>query len=245
MRTLALTGALLLLGAAAVRAQSAPRPYVIDNNGGRIMGDELRVNDAGDLQLQIGGATRVFRRGSYRDAWVPKPQNVSLLEKALEQKRYDIIVKNAQKVFDEFKYVGWGGHVAYMHALALLEQGQAQQALNVLLEGEPVAGRFLEEVVKGKTEAYLALDKTAEAAKLLEKLKASESAETAAFAFKASGELLQKQGNIKEAVLEYLKIVLLFEPGRADRTRQDAKQRAVALLKEIGDERWKVVEAMK
>lgn len=96
----------------------------------------------------------------------------------------------------------------------------------------------------GLTQAYLALGNDKEARELLTKLKASDAKETVAFAFIASGQLLERENKKKEAVLEYLKTVLLFEPGTVPRERQEAKARAVALLKGIGDERWQLIESM-
>ena len=66
--------------------------------------------------------------------------------------------------------------------------------------------------------------------------------DTAAFAFNVRGQILNGQGKKKEAVLEYLKTLVLFKPGIAPRERQNARQQVVALLKEMNDARWQFFE---
>jgi hypothetical protein len=56
---------------------------------------------------------------------------------------------------------------------------------------------------------------------------------------------LEDGGKNKEAVLEYLKVLLFFEEGAAVRElREDARGRAIALLKKMNDGRWKQVEGI-
>jgi predicted negative regulator of RcsB-dependent stress response len=225
-------------------AAAATKPFVIDNNNGKISGDALVATDAGDLQLQIGGATRIFKRGSYKAAFVPKPNEVELLEKALDLGKHDVIQAKAGDIFDKYKYLGWGGHVAYIEAIAQLADDKAPQALRTIQQGERYAGMHGDELKMGKAKVLMALDKTAEAEALLAQLKKAEGPDVAAFAFNMSGQILAKQGKKKEAVLQYMKTLLVFEPGTVNVERQEAKKQAVALLREMGDPRFKQIQQM-
>jgi len=68
----------------------------------------------------------------------------------------------------------------------------------------------------------------------------------AAFAFNLRGQIREAQGQKKEAVLEYLKTVLLFEgKGKIRRDREMARLKAIALMKELNDPRAAKIEALK
>ncbi len=235
---------ILILATAYAGAVWAQGAYVIDGQGNRIQGQDIIVKQNGDLELKIGNATRGFRSGSYKYAFVPKPNDVVLLEKALEQERFDVIVQQAPRIFENFKFVGWGGRIAYLEGSAYLEQKNYQKALDVFQNGERYAGPQMDQIMRGKVRAYLALDRAKDATPLLETLRKAEAPEIAAFAFNASGQLLEKQGKNKEAVLQYLKAVLLFEPAVGGYERKQAKQNVVALLKQMGDERHKTFQSM-
>ena len=55
----------------------------------------------------------------------------------------------------------------------------------------------------------------------------------------------KEEGKKKEAVLEYLKTLLLFKPGTATEFRDEARTKAVALLKSMNDGRYQRFETMK
>jgi len=244
MRTrLILTACLMtMLVAARLWAEGC---YVVDKGGNRIGGDSLTANEEGDLQLKIKGAVRTFKRGTYRYGYVPKPRQVELLEKAFEQERYDLVKEKAPEIFDTYKYLGWGDLISYWYGQAYIAEKNPAEALRKFEEGERYAGPHVDALAKGKVTAYLDLGKDKEAGELLGKLKGSPNDGVAAFGFYASGRLLEKDGKKKEAVLQYLKTVLLFEPGGSVAVeRQQAKAAAAALLKQMGDPRHEQIAQM-
>ena len=66
----------------------------------------------------------------------------------------------------------------------------------------------------------------------------------AAKAFNMRGEALLAQGQKKQAVLEYLKTLLLFDKKKVQAERAYAKKQAVAIMKELKDPRVGKIEAM-
>ena len=81
----------------------------------------------------------------------------------------------------------------------------------------------------------LAQNKTKAAKSALEKMRTTDP-KVAAFVFNARGELLQKEGKPKEAILQYLKTVLLFDKSVGS-VRQDAYKEVVGILEELKDNR--------
>lgn len=234
---------LLVLIAAQVMAQG-PSAFVVAPNGDRIQGSDISADPDGNIKLKIGAATRTFKKDTYRDAYIPKPRAVEMLEQAFIEERYDVVKKQAADQFEAYKYLGWAGKIAYLEASAYLAEGKSKEALQIIANAERYARPDNEDLLKGKINALIAADQDQPARLLLVKLKAAASRETAAFAFNTSGTLLLKEGKKEDAVLEFLKTMLLFEPGKVPVQRQEAKRQVVAILKEMGDRRWQDFEKM-
>ncbi len=224
---------------------AAAQTYVVDRNGNRMEGDDIVASAQGDLTIKVGAGTRELKRGQYQYVVTPRPTEVATLERLLAEKRYDNIIANADKVFEKFRFLGWGGRIAAIDATARLAKNDAAGALRVLQQASQpdIAARFADEVTRGRISALIALQRANEAAPLLQQLKSSKDDRVAAFAFLSEGQMLEQQGNKREAMLSYLKTVLLFRDGAGvDPEKAQAKARVVALLKEAGDPRAKQFE---
>lgn len=236
---------LLTAGVWANRAAAQKTCYVIDKRGEKHEGTALKVTStAGDLELNVDGRVRLpFKAGTYRFAFVPKPDEVDNLEKAFEGGRHDAVVKVAGSMFDKVKFLGWGDWVAYLEGMSLIETGKPQEALQAFAKGVPFQAFHREKLARGTVLALLEMDAADRARPLLEKMIASPKEDDAVFAFNARARLLEKEGKRREAVLEYLKVLLFFEDGAAvGELRDQARERAVALMKEMNDGRWRRIQ---
>jgi len=226
---------------AALHAYAADKVcYVVRRSGDRVRGAALKADSDGTLKLQMaaGGPVQTFRRGSYLYAYVPKPKKVAALEKASEEGKHEIVLKYAGAVFEEYRFLGWGDYIAYLEAMSHIEAGDCARALKALERGQRYKARHEEELAKGLVTAYLGLKQYDKVKPILSKMMASGDTDMAAFGFNTRGDILAAEGQKKEAVLNYLKTLLLFKPGVARRERARAKQQAVALLKGMNDARW-------
>lgn len=232
----ALCGAIALAGCLVASAQSA---FVVDNNGNRRRADAIDADTAGNLAIKIGASTLNMKRGQYRFVVTPKPPDVAKLEQFAEQGRHKVVLDNAGKIYDKYKFLGWGGYIAAVEAESRLASNDAAGALRTLdaAAAREIVGRHVEVYSKAKISALIALDRGDEAAPLLQKLKASADNDLAAFAFLSDGKILESQGRKQEALLAYLKTVLLFKDGVVDAEKQEARQRVAALLDEMGNPR--------
>ncbi len=225
---------------------------LIRNDGTRIQGEQITANRQGDLQVTIGGgAQTTYRRGTYRKVYTPEPTAVKNLQRAYELERYELVLERGPEIYDQYKYLGWGGKIGHLLGRAHLEQGNAQKALQLLEDAAKFAelqmneDEQMAELNTGRVAALLELDRVDEAQKILTQLKGAEGDDVAAFAFTASARLFKKQGKNREAVLEYMKAVLLFEPGQVPEERKRAKEELVALLQEMNDPRYQSIKDMK
>lgn len=233
--TYTMLACLSLMIASSVQAQ---KPYVIDSEGRKIEGDAIQASEKGVVKLKIGAGVRTFAPDEYRLAFSPKPTDVARLESMLEQENYDIILERGKAIFDKYKYLGWAGRITYLRAQAHLAKNQPEQALQLVESAEPFVKLNEVQVRIARVNALLQLDRNDEAEELLAELKKAESDQVAAFAFNAAGDLLAKRGQKKDAVLEYLKTVLVIDSEVAPEAQKAARERVVELLKEMGDQRY-------
>lgn len=236
---------IMLVAANWVGAEPQKDCYVIDKRGEKHEGTELKVTSgAGDLELNVDGRVRLpFKAGSYRFAFVPKPEDVSNLEKAFEGGRQDAVAKVAGSIFDKYKFLGWGDFIAYLEGMSLIELDNPEDALQAFAKGRRYQAFHRDKLARGTVLALLDMDQADKAKPMLAKMIASPETEDAVFAFNARARLLEKEGKRREAVLEYLKVLLFFEDGSdVSDLRDRARERAVALMKEMNDGRWKRIQ---
>ncbi len=239
---------IILLGLAALRVPAAPSGcWVIDRAGRRTVGAALTAEPNGTLHLQLkaGGPTQTFKPGSYRYAYIPKPMAVAQLERLAADGKAAVVVQKAPVLFKQFKFLGWGDHIAWLHGSALLRQGKAAEALRVFDQGTAYTVLHGVELLEGRVEALIALGRDDDARQVLQTLAKSDDRAVAAFVFNSRGKLLARQGKKKDAAIEYLKTLLLFKPGDAPGARKEARKQVVALLKELKDPRYKDFEKFK
>ncbi|MBT3376687.1 MAG: tetratricopeptide repeat protein [Lentisphaerae bacterium] len=218
--------------------------YVVKRNGSKVKGVSLKAETDGTLKLQMerNGPTQTFKKGSYRFGYVPRPKEVVSLEKAIDADKHDLVLKHAPQLFDRYKYLGWGDYISYLEGMAYIAKKQFSQAKTSLERGSNFRAKHEEELLQGMVLALLGLKDIDRAKPMLTKMMKSADRGMAAFSFNARGDILVQEGKKKEAVLEYLKTLLLFQPGSVDRERDKARTQAVALLKELKDSRWQEIQ---
>jgi len=235
----------LALGVVAAPAGAAMNGcWIIDRTGRRAVGVALTAEKNGTLRLQLkaGGPVQTFKPGTYRYAYIPKPAEIARIEQLFAAGKNADVEKQAPLLFEKYKFLGWGDHVAYLHGGVLLRQGKAAEALDVFDRGKPYTVLHGSELLEGRVDALIVLGKEDDARRELANLAKSDDRNVAAFVFNARGRLLVKQGKKKDAVLEYLKTLLLFKPGVVSAARKEARANVVALLKDLKDPRAKEFE---
>ncbi len=236
----------LTAGTTAPAARTAGQCWVLTRSGQRISGIRLTARPDGTLELALGrrGPIQRFRPGAYRAAFIPEPNYVRRLALLFEQKQYDQVIQFAPNLFNQLKFLGWGDYIAALHASALLEKGRAKEALQVIQAAQPFVGLHGDELTRARVLALVKLGKKEQALAELKKLSGSNNPKLAAFAFNLRGDILAEEGKKKDAVLQYLKTVLLFSQAELGPERTDARKKVVALLKELKDPRYKDFEKL-
>lgn len=228
-------------------AQKRDSPFIVMKDGKQQSIFSVKMkNDNGDLEvvLKKGSATTMLRKGTYQFAFVPKTQQLDTLSKAMADSNYQEALKIIPNLMASFKYLGWGDYIAACECEANLELGNieaAKKALAVALCTQGVNKSF---VSRAQALCLLKDKKYDKADEILKQLIMSKDDDEAAMAFTLRAKSFEAQGNKKLAVLEYLKLILLFDSKQIGYERKEAKARAITLMKEMNDPRVAKIEAM-
>ena len=220
------------------------KPYVVTTQDKKITGTKITANSNGDIDLKTDRGVMSFDRGNYKRAYQPRPNQVKKLIEFFKNKEYDKVIKYAPQVREKYHFLGWGDMIAYVYGMALTRKGKPQEAVRAIERGEEVARKFGTRLKRAKAMAFQKQGKTEDALEILNELIEEGEQGAAAFAFNTKGQIKADQGKKKEAVLEYLKTVLLFKPQDAKNNRRKAKKRAIQLLEEMGDPRVKKIRQL-
>lgn len=233
---------------------------VVDSKGVEVPGTAVTANDAGDVTLTLqGGASRTFKAGEYGKVTSPKPELVGNAETALDQKKYDDVLKAlTPEVFAKNRFLGWGGRIANLRASVYLARAKtapadkaadpAKLAETAVRDGLPAARRDGTEglLKRNLVEALYYQGRKDDARKALDDV-ALDQPEDEAFASNMRGRFLEDEAakpgtkpedadkKRKEAVLKHLSVVLLYE--NVPDVREDSLRHVITLLKALRDVR--------
>ena len=220
-------------------AQGKRDCYVITADNRKISGQALAADAQGNLVLDVDGKLKMpFRVGQYKMGFVSKPKEVAVLEQLFADKKYDQVISQADAVFEKYKFLGWSNVIASLHADSLLVDNKISEAKRVLVAANRLAGEQRELLEASMVKIYIADKDFDKADSVLKRQMVSADEVKAAQAFCLFGEMAEAKGDKKQAVLEYLKVLMLFENNKkVDDIRSLAKSRATKLMRELNDPR--------
>ena len=238
---------LVVLIAFAALSTYAQKCYVVKADGSQLKAFDIKVKSPnGDLNVLVkqGQQPLLFSRNMYRFAVVPKPQQVEQLGAALLADKYDDVLAASKQLYEAYKFLGWGDYIACCQAQAYLGKNNFDEANKALALAKRTPGPNREDIIETEIKCLIKAQKYDKTEELLKNLMMSKDDTIAAKAFNMRGEALLAQGQKKQAVLEYLKTLLLFDKKKAQAERAYAKKQAVAIMKELKDPRVGKIEAM-
>ena len=238
---------LVVLIAFAALSTYAQKCYIVKADGSQQKAIDIKVKNAnGDLNVLVkqGQQPILFSKNMYRYAVVPKPQQVEQLGNALLANKYDDVLAAAKQLFESYKFLGWGDYIACCQAQAYLGKNNLDEANKALALAKRTPGPNKDDLIATEIKCLIKAGKYDKTDELLKNLMMSKDDTTAAIAFNMRGEAYLAQGQKKQAVLEYLKTLLLFDKKKAQAERAYAKKQAVAIMKELKDPRVSKIEAM-
>lgn len=233
----AIFGALAILVSVSSLHAKDDKPYVIDARGEKIVGTKLTADPTGNLTMKIGPVGQKFPRGRYKFAWVPMPPEVLAAAKSLKARKLDDALSKFSSAFNKYKYLGWAGYTAYFKGTIEMQQKRFDAAEKTFADALRYNNdaKSKAKLQKGQVEALIAQNKSDAAKRILDKLKSSDP-DVATYVFNTRGAMLKAEGKKKEAVLQYLKTILLFDKS-VGTVRSEAYVQAIGLMDDLKDRR--------
>ena len=168
---------------------------------------------------------------------VDKPAEFDKAVQAMSAKQYDVAIPLLQDLVDRFKRLQWDSKSRELLANAYFAKGDYKKAAQVLSD-------LLQETPKGQVTddqrgmywtALMGAQMTAVLKKELNEALAGESRSLACLAMVRRGDLFKAEGKREDALLDYLRAVMLYEDARENHA--EALFKAAQVLDEMRDPR--------
>ncbi len=168
---------------------------------------------------------------------IAKPEGFDKAVKAMAAKQYDVAIPILDDVATRYKRLDWDGRAREMLASAYFAKGDFKTAADKMAELiDNTPKNQLTDVQYGiYWTALMGAQRLAILKKALNEAIAGESKSLAALAVIKRGDLAKAEGRREDAVLDYLRSVILYEEVRG--VHPEALSKAADLLREMRDPR--------
>jgi len=213
--------------------------YVIDTAKNTIYGIGISADEKGTISLKlVRGGNQKFKKGKYLSAHCPKPKILKKAVKLAKEKKFDEALNSLKKAFSSYCYLGWAGEISLLRSKLYKRSKKFKDAQKVIREGMrfPMNTKSKDALKRAEIDILISLKHYDKAETALKNLNSLES-ETVIFRNSSTGKILEAKGLKEEAVLQYLKTILLFS--KSHKPRKDAYKQVIRLLKDMNDNRYK------
>ncbi|MBN1672026.1 MAG: tetratricopeptide repeat protein [Kiritimatiellae bacterium] len=235
----AVVAACALLGLGFVAAQADP--YVIlHGNPKPIVGKSIRVNRDGDVVLGTSRGPVTFQRRQVKLAVADKPADFDKAKQLVDAKNYDAAIPILEEIVKEYRGLEWDNQARGVLGEALMAKEQYRKAADAYEELLKDAGsdrRELKDWQRGYMRALLESKQFSKLNPLLDKIIASGDRGAAASAQVMRGDIRLAMNDLENALMDYLRSVLLFE--EEHEVRPEALYKAALCMKKMRDNRAK------
>ena len=221
--------------------------YIKMKDGVKLAASKLSADANGNITYETGASKikSIVRRKDYICAWIPKPDELKNADAAFKKKEFAKALDVYHKAAEDYKYLGWNVYAMDMEAQALDGMGKKDDALKVLGELRKIEIKdpakeddFYYEGLRTMAKLYINMAKYKEAEDVLGDISKSKNDDYSSSALIARGDIYLKQGKPKDAVLEYLQVILMYPQKK--KQHPEALCKIANTLKSINDSRGSV-----
>ena len=230
-----------LAAALAGGALSASAAYVIQQDGTRKDGIDIRITPEGNVLLTIGpGQQTTYPPGQYQQAVADKPAEYDKAVLLYNARKYDDVIALLTPVASKLRGLFWDAYAGALIIQSQIAKGDAMGAVATadrLLIANP---KLAENTVAqdAQRQALIAAKQFDRLEGLLNALLNGASRPDAARAHVSRGDVRLAQNRYEEAVMDYLRAALLFNDVKDENEVQaEALARAVTALQQTKDAR--------
>jgi len=182
---------------------------------------------------RMDGSTTPLPKSSIKDMDIDEPPMWAVATQQLKAKNYDAALSALGSIASDYLMQGWDARARGLMAEIYTIKGDAKKAI-IMIEEIPKADRPPEANL-AYWKALLQTDRGPALKKELEDTIASGSREMAAAAYLMRGELNRTTGQKEAAVLDFLRVVIMFENVKA--LQPEALFKAAKVLDDLRDPR--------
>ncbi len=217
--------------------------------GAAAKGIFVKADPNGDLWIKVGQVQQKVKAVDYSYARLKdKPKDVDAAEKVLASKNFAKAAADFAALYEKYRFVGYDVLCIWGESSALAAQGKKPEAIARLkaldkyeLVDDEKATEFFDSR-KLLANLYIDESKFDDALAILGELGQANDDDMATFGFNSRGSILLKQGKKKDAVLMFLRTVLLFPVENKERPK--ALVLVANTLKEMQDNRGGIFAEM-
>ena len=226
----------------------AAKPFIISKQNKKIIADKITADLRGNLTYTARGVSQKMKPSAYIYARIPAPKAIKQAYATIKSKKYADAVRAFDKAYKHYRYLGWDVYCIYYSAIALNKLGKKAEAIAKInqLTKQPEDRQKLPRYMEARkllAELYIAESEFDKAQEILKELGSASNASIAAFANNKQGDILYKKGKKKDALLMYLRTVLLFDKSNT-KERPKALKKTIEILKEQQNNKYLVFEKM-
>jgi len=246
-------GVFLLLALAGTAEAGNDFFYTIKmRDGGDLKCEAVKPEDNGAMAFTQQGRTLLMSNNFYdyvATSRMPDAIAAAVRQMGAENPDYAALAVRFAELAKTYAYCGWDAFCQLKRAEALAADGEEDEAMTQLsgwedkeLSGPEYRQTAIEQGRLMLARLYVADGKRVKAVKVIDQLLASDNEGMATSAFNLLGDMLWKAGHEQDAVLCYLRPVILFD--RSVTEREYALRRLSESLEKMGDARSKIYREM-
>jgi tetratricopeptide (TPR) repeat protein len=218
-------------------SMSRAAPYVITITDQRIDGTDIRAKQDGEIILTIPGGTRSFLQGQYKKAVADKPAEIDKVGQLIASKQYDEAIKLLEEVAVRYRYLEWDNEARAMLPRVYSHKGDFAAAVRAYEKMFVSLPKSKEEanIQQAYRQALLDAKQYDKLEGLLNSTIGTGNRLDAARALIVRGDIRAAQGQLETAVLDYLRVAVLFESEKD--VQPEALLKTAETLKALRDPR--------
>ncbi len=215
----------------------ADRPYVVLPDGSRVEGTDIRARPNGEIILTEPRGTRTFAPGRYERAYAPRPDEFGEAQQLIRNERYDQAIEILEDLVRRYRHLEWDNRSMDLIARAQMGKGDHASAVGTyerLFSNTPRM-RENRDILWSYHRAMLRAGQYDELEAKMNELISDGSRADAARAQIYRGDIKASRGLYEDAVLDYMRTVVLFKEQRD--SQPEALFKAGEALEQLRDNR--------
>jgi len=217
----------------------------------KIIAERVTSDTKGVLTYKVRSLKmqRKLKPSEYVYARIPAPTEVVSAMRKLKAKKYRDASTALKKCHEKYRFLGWDIYCLYYAGVSLDKSGKKELAIKELekikeFPADPRKKKNFYNAMKLLATLYIDVKEYEKAEKTLSSIGEADDAAIFAFVNNSRGDMLLKKGLPKDAVLMYLRTVMLCTKDNNKKERPEALAKVIKILKEENNNRHLDFEKM-